>query len=338
MEDLRPLFEFGLGWMGFSIGTQLDLRRIERLPETSGTLLALQVILPAAAVVGLCLPILRALGVAGDDLVRDLALLAGCAATAAPAAARRMRGATGKVYADAIGDVVALDAVAALATLGAVSIWLRPDAAATNWSLPPLALLILLLGLGALCGVLAHIILRGTHASGEEPGLLIGVVALTAGMAEYLALSGPVVCAIAGAVLTNLGPADERPGYLRVLKDIERPLYLTFLVIVGASWRAGAPEAWALALAQVVGRIGGKCFAAAVAARLAPTLPPPQVLARVLVPQGPVAVLVMASAATLHGATTPDPIRWAIHALIVSAVATEAFSRLALPRPAMVVA
>lgn len=332
LTDLRPLFEFGLGWMGFVIGTQLDIRRIERLPEALSTLLAIQVLIPAVLTVGVCLPTLRLLGItSGDGLVRDLLLLAGCAATAAPVAARLLTPANGRASAELLEEVVALDAVAALAALGAVSIWLRPEETATNWSLPPLALLVLLLGLGALLGVLAHAILRSASGDGEETALLLGTVALSAGFAEYLALSGPVVCAIAGAVLTNL-PLASRSAFMGMLRGIERPLYLAFLVIVGASWRPDAWQAWVLAAAYVVARIGGKWLAVRVAGLFVPGLPTPMTLARVLVPQGPAAILVMAAAATLHGPAAPAPVRWAIHAVIVGAIVSELVAQVARGR------
>lgn len=334
LTDLRPVFEFGLGWMGFVLGTQLDIRRIERLPDALGTLLAMQVLIPASVTVAICLPTLVLLGATtGDGLVRDILLLSGCAATAAPAAGRWLRHTMSPSNADLLEEVVALDAVAALAALGGVSIWLRPENTATNWSLPPFALLVFLLGLGALLGVLAHAILRSARSESEETALLIGTVALSAGLAEYLALSGPVVCAVAGAVLVNL-PLTGRSSFMELLHGVERPLYLAFLVIVGASWRPDVWQAWALAGACATARIIGKWLAIRAAVALEPSLPPPPTLARALVPQGPVAILVMAAAATLHGPSAPAPISWAIHAVIVTAIVSELAARFTPDRPA----
>src|SRR5688500_3638172 len=41
LTDLRPLFEFGLGWIGLTIGTNLNLRRLERLPPSATPVIAL---------------------------------------------------------------------------------------------------------------------------------------------------------------------------------------------------------------------------------------------------------------------------------------------------------
>lgn len=180
----------------------------------------------------------------------------------------------------------------------------------------------LLCGLGTTLGVVAHLVLRSARDPAEETALLLGTVALSAGLAEYLALSGPVVCALAGVVLANL-PLHGRAAFPRTLRDVERPLYLVFLLVVGAWWQPGAWQAWVLAAAYLGARVAGKWLAAHLAVRLSPELPAPNVLVRFLVPQGPVAVLVMAAAATLHGGAPPAPILWAIHAVVVGVLATE---------------
>ncbi|MFZ5481221.1 MAG: hypothetical protein ACOZNI_30965 [Myxococcota bacterium] len=328
LGDLKPALEFGLGWMGFVVGTQLDVRRLDRLPAPASTLLGAQTFFPAALTAGVCAPLLLLLGAGpGDGLVRDVLLLAGCAVATAPVAVRL----SGESSA-ALDEVAAVDAVAALASLGAVSIFLRPDALQTNWALPGSALLVLMLGLGAMLGVLAWLVLRAARDETEEAALLIGLVALSAGLAAYLALSGAVVCALAGAVLANL-PLPDRRNFLKLLHEVERPLYLVFLVIVGATWRPFEVAGWLLAAAYVVGRVGGKWLATRVATRLEPSLPHPVSLARALVPQGPVAILVMAAAATLYGETAPRAVGWAVHAAIVGALATDVLARALRPHP-----
>jgi hypothetical protein len=328
MGDLRPAFEFGAGWMGFVVGTQLDLRRIERLPAPATALLGAQTVVPALLTAGVCAPMLYLLGAGPDDgLVRDVLLLAGCAVATAPVAVR-LSGVGGA----ALGEVAAIDALAALASLGAVTIWTRPELGVANWTLPGSALLLLMLGLGSMLGVLAWLVLRSARDETEEIALLIGVVALAAGLAAYLALSSAVVCALAGAVLTNL-PLADRAGFLRHLHDLERPLYLVFLVIVGATWRPFEAAGWLLAAAYVVGRVGGKWLATRIATRLEPSLPNPLTLARALVPQGPVAIVVMAAAATLHGDDVPQAVGWAVHAAIVGALATDVLARALRPHP-----
>lgn len=327
LEDLRPALDFGLGWMGFALGSRLDARRLEALPRALMTLLVAQTVVPmvlTALVCGAALTALR-VGVA-DGLVRNVLLLCGCAAASAPVVASRFRRRHGGQAGEIVEEAAALDAIVSLATLGAVSVYLRPDASLTSWTLPPSAWLLLLAGLGAVLGLLAFFTVRGARTETEEVLLILGTVAISAGAAGYLALSGPVVCAIAGAVLANL-PMDDRPGFRRLLGMVERPLYLVFLVIVGASWRVDEPEAWALALAFAGARVLGKLAASIVAAQAEPTLPRWRELAAISIPQGPVAIAVIVGAASLHGDGAPAAIRWATHAVIVGAFMSEAVAR-----------
>ncbi len=326
LVDLRPAFEFALGWMGFVVGVRLDVRELDRLPRSLGILLVCQTLVPAALTMATAGPLLHAFGIGpGNGLVRDLLLLAGCAAASAPIAATALGG--DRQNGELLRVVASLDAFVALLALAAVSIYLRPDASVTNWSLPGSAWLLLMAGLGALMGVVTFFLLRAAKNETERAALLIGAIALSAGAAGYLDLSSPVVCALAGAVLANL-PHPEDAGFARILKDVERPLYLVLLVIVGATWQAWDYRGWALAGAFVLGRIPGKYVAARIAARTDATLPPARLLAPMLMPQGPVAVVVMAAAGALHGADAPAPIGWAIHAAIVGTIASEIVARL----------
>lgn len=325
LVELRPAFEFALGWMGFVVGVRLDLRELDRLPRSLGILLACQTLVPAALTVLAAGPLLHAFGLGpGNGLVRDLLLLAGCAAASAPVAVNALG--RDRMHSELLRVVAGLDAFIALLALAAVSIYLRPDAAITNWSLPGSAWLLLMAGLGALLGVVTFFLLRAATSETEQVALLIGAVALSAGAAGYLDLSSPVVCALAGAVLANLPHGDEA-RFSRILKDVERPLYLTLLVIVGATWSAWDWRAWALAAAFVLGRILGKYVAARVAVRADPSLPPAELLAPMLMPQGPVAIVVMAAAGAVYGLEFPAPVGWAIHAAIVGAIVSEIVAR-----------
>ncbi|HYO77899.1 MAG TPA: hypothetical protein VE010_15685, partial [Thermoanaerobaculia bacterium] len=86
LADLRPLFEFGLGWVGLTIGTQLNLRRFDSLPPTAPPVIALASLLPMLFAALACSITLSALGAApGKGLIRDGLILMACAAVSAPA-------------------------------------------------------------------------------------------------------------------------------------------------------------------------------------------------------------------------------------------------------------
>jgi hypothetical protein len=41
LERLRPVLHFGLGWLGFLIGAQLDVRVLDRVPKGTAYMIAL---------------------------------------------------------------------------------------------------------------------------------------------------------------------------------------------------------------------------------------------------------------------------------------------------------
>jgi hypothetical protein len=109
---------------------------------------------------------------------------------------------------------------------------------------------------------------------------------------------------------------------------VERPLYLLFLLFVGASWQPLEWQGWVLAVAFVVARVAGKSLGALWAKRLGPTeLPPVKWLALALMPQSPIAIVVMVSAATLYPGEPPAVVRWSINAMIIGSVLTESVVR-----------
>lgn len=323
LSDLRPLFEFGLGWVGLTIGTNLDIRRLDRLPPSAAPVIALATSLPiffAAIGCGLTLAWLGV--VPGAGLVRDVLVLAACAAVSAPAA-RAVQ---------LVIDITRIDQLAALAILGFYAIMFRPDRTVTLWYLPRSGWFLMTLGLGALLGLVLYVLVRNVEKRTEEMALLMGGVALASGMAGYLALAVAVVCALAGMVLIN-APMHGGERIVRTLRDVERPLYLVFLFIVGAAWYPNEWEGWLLALAFVITRTYGKVLAARFAVRIDPTLPEWRALAVSLLPESTIAIVVLFSVIGIDGGAT-EVVRWAINAVIVGSILTEVIVQWAQRRAA----
>ena len=322
LSDLRPLFEFGLGWIGLTIGTNLDLRRFDRLPPSFAPVIALQSLLPILCAAIACSLTLVWLGVVpGSGLTRDALILMACAAVSAPAnldlLLRRWQSSVRLVL-----EVTRVDQLAALAILGLIAVMFRPDRTATLWYLPRSGWFLMMLGLGALLGVVLYLLVRNVAEPREELALLMGGAALASGMAGYLALSVAVVCAIAGAVLINLiSPAGDR--IVATLRDVERPLYFIFLFIVGFAWRPDEWQGWVLGIAFAVSRGYGKVIAARISSWMAKDLPHWQPLAVSLLPESTTAIVVLFSATAIGGAATSPVVRWAINAVIVGSVLTE---------------
>src|SRR5688500_10341897 len=79
LADRRPVYEFGLGWIGFAVGMQLNLRRLDALPRSFTTTLVLMP-LPATILAAVsCALLLAGLGLLhGTGLLRDVLVLSAC--------------------------------------------------------------------------------------------------------------------------------------------------------------------------------------------------------------------------------------------------------------------
>ncbi len=322
LNDLRPLFEFGLGWVGLTIGTHLDLRRFDRLPPTAAPVIALASLLPMVLAAVACSFTLAALGaLPGKGLIRDGLILMACAAVSAPANLQLLLR-RWKASAQLVLEVTRIDQLAALVVLAFVAIMFRPDRTVTLWHLPRSGWFLMTLGLGALLGIVVYLLVRNVEDEKEQLALLMGAVALASGMAGYLALAVPVVCALAGAVLINF-PMRNGERIVRTLRDVERPLYLLFLFILGAAWRPDEWQGWVLGLVFAISRAYGKIVAMRVATWFDRDLPDWKPLAVALLPESTIAIVVLFSATAIDGASANAPVRWAVNAVIVGSVLTE---------------
>jgi len=330
LTDLKPAFEFGLGWIGFIVGLHFDVRKLDSLPASLGPVIVIESFVPMLTTAVLCGMALIGMGVPWErnDFARDALVLAACAAPSAPISMEVWQRRVGPKAARMIDEVTSIDEVVGLGVLALVAILYRPEATEIRWVLPSSAWFLMTLGLGGTLGIISYVLLRGAHNAAEELALLLGAVALSAGVAGYLALSVPVICAIAGALLANL-PMRDLAGLRATLITVERPIYFIFLLVVGAAWRPLEWQGWVLAPAFVLARVAGKRLGAIWSKRAGPKeLPSAGMLALALAPQSPISIVVIVSAATLYQGQGAERVRWAINAVIIGGVLTEVVVRL----------
>jgi Kef-type K+ transport system membrane component KefB len=153
---------------------------------------------------------------------------------------------------------------------------------------------------------------------------LLGCVAFASGAASTLRLSPIVICFLAGAVVANL-PGDYRDRVRDALLRVERPLYLAFLVVVGAVWDWREPLGWWLLVAFVPARLLGKWLAGWLAG------PGPLALDRVqqrglaLAPMGALSIAIVVNAQMLYPNSTVPAL---VTAVVVGAWITEVLVKL----------
>lgn len=323
--DLRPIYEFGLGWVGMVVGIQMNMRKLDELPPWFMTTVALVTIPPTLLAAVACALTLAAIGVGpGTGLLRDTIVLAACAAVSAPSNLRLLLRNSPPATTEIVRGITRMDQVTAFALLALAASLFRPGVSVGLWRLPRSGWFVVTLGVGFLIGVMIYLLLRHVASRTEELSLILGGIALAAGTAGYLALSVPVVCALAGTVLANV-QYRERARLESMLSAVERPIYLLMLFLVGTAWRPFEWEGWVLGLVFAVARAYGKLVGARAAVRVGGAeLPEARTLALALLPESAIAILVIFTLATLHG-DVPAAVRWGINAVIVGSVVTEVY-------------
>lgn len=325
LSDLRPIYEFGLGWVGMVVGMQMNIRRLDELPRWFGTAVALVTVPPTLLAALGCGLVLAALGaLPGTGLVRDMIVLAACAAVSAPANLRLLLRNSPPATLEIVRSMTRVDQIAAFVLLAISASVFRPGMSVGLWRLPRSGWFLVMLGVGFLVGAVMYLLIRHVESRTEELSLVLGGIALAAGTAGYLALSVPVVCALAGTVLANV-PYRDRARLETMLVEVERPIYLLMLFLVGTAWRPLEWQGWLVGIVFAVTRAYGKLIGARAAVRVSEgALPESRTLALSLMPESAIAILVVFTLATLHGEATAA-VRWGVNAVIVGSILTEIF-------------
>jgi len=329
LARMRPILQFGLGWLGFLIGAQLDIRVLDRLPRGTAYLILVEALAPFAATAAGCGAVMVAFGASWRDpaLWRDLVLLGTAAAMTAP---RRFRGFANRTWRQGKSvDLLQsqLDEIVGVVGLLFLTAFFRdlgPDlgpAATSSWQIPDTAWLFVSLGLGVAVGILILAIVRVPVSNAEFLAAVVGSIAFASGLAAHLQLSPIVVCFIAGVLLTNF-PCDQRASVFRILNHLERPIHLLFLIIAGAVWTVSDWRGWVLVPLFVAARTLGKWLGiTAGRATVGAQLPRGFADQRVLV--SPLSSLSIALVVSVEGLHDTHTLAWITTAVIGGAALTE---------------
>lgn len=263
VQSLRPLMEFGLGWIGIRVGSEFNFRELGRLPGGAGRLAVMQSAGAfAAASVGTIATLWLVGRSLGSDLIRDGLILGACASVSAPSGARALE-AVGAITAQGarlVRKIVQLDDVVPIAVLALVTAIFRP-ALAGQWNLPPLGWVFVQIGMGTALGALTVGLLRAARNVNEEVALLLGAVAFASGMASYVGFSPLTIGCVGGVVVTNVTTGDENAGFIAELRGLERPIFMVFFAAAGSLWEVHDWRGWVViplfVIARLLGKIGG---------------------------------------------------------------------------------
>jgi hypothetical protein len=296
LDRLRPFVCVALGWIGFLFGVQFDRRTMRHLPggfvliSVSVGLITLITVIPPAWY------LLRQVGGGAVVLATViLAAAAACTGQTAVALAARRTDARSQDVPTLLRYVASLDSTVGVVALGvALSIAgshpFGPDGfpATVQW-------LVISICIGILMAWV-FVSLTLTRTSQAELVLyLLGVIALSSGVAFGLGLSVLFINLVCGVTVANLAHVRSIRG--RVLDILERGehfLYLLLAVIAGAYWQL--PSGWMLtaALVYMVARLTGKIIGGWVSTRrLARQHPIPALVGLGLASQGGMALAII---------------------------------------------
>jgi Kef-type K+ transport system membrane component KefB len=259
LDELRPVLHFGLGWLGFIIGAQLDIRVLDKVPKGTAYVLLVEALGPfaaAAAAAGAVMVFGFGLSWKDPALWRDLIILGVAAAMTAP---RKFRGFAMRSWREGKGiDVLLgqLDEIVGVIGLLFLTAYFRGDEQGA-WQLPAAAWVFVSIGLGVAMGVLVLAMIRVPHSNAEFLAVVLGSIAFASGLAGYLRLSPIVVCFLAGTLVINF-PNEQKDAVFRILNQLERPIHQLFLIVAGALWAVGDWRGWVLVPLFIATRAIGK--------------------------------------------------------------------------------
>jgi Kef-type K+ transport system membrane component KefB len=330
LTELSPLLRIALGSVGFVTGFRFDARRFERLPPGVGRVVLLSTLVPAILVTFATAPFLLhfsgipwSVAIGDPVFVRDALILATAGAMTARSATWRFENEGTSTTASQVVRAEELAGVLGLALVAAV---FRPDDVGGAWSLPGMGWFLLTLGLGTVFGLLFYVIF---HEARDVPSFIvvtIGAISFAAGAAGYLHLSSVAVAFVSGVLLANF-PGEFRDRLRDVLNDVERPIYLLSLVVIGALWQVDDPRGWMLMPVFMAARLIGKWLAARWMARMDDVpLSAAESRGLAISPIGSLAVAIVVSAQLLYPG---GAISLIVSAVIGGSILTEIFVQLA---------
>jgi len=272
LDRLRPFVCVALGWVGFLFGLQFDRRTVRHLPRGFFAIaVSVAVITMVAVIPPMWVLLGRGVdGVSGTVVLATITLAAAAACTgqAAVALVDRRAGPRSRHVTTLLRYISSLDATVGVVAFG-VAVSLFGDHPVGSASFPwTLQWLVASAALGCLTAWI-FVSLTLTRTSQSELVLyLLGLIALSSGIAFGLRSSVLFVTFVCGLVVANLAHVRSIRGrVMDLMVSSEHFLYLLLLVLAGAYWQL--PTAWTMAAAvtYVVVRLLGKVVGAIVTTR-----------------------------------------------------------------------
>ncbi len=254
-QTLGPVKDLGLGMVALLIGAELVWKKIRRLGK-SITVIAVVQVITTFVLVYLAIRYLLGQPFVVASLLASLATVTTPVATMAVIREYRAKG----PFTSTLMGVIALDDVFCILAVGLsvgliLSMGVEAQALQLAYLVPPLMEVFLSILAGGAVGFLAINILKRITENLETLALLLGLVFLNAGVADYFALSALLMTMTSGIVISNF--YSEEP--FKVMNYIDLPVFIAFFTLAGAGLHLDVLISnWSIAAVYIVFRVIGK--------------------------------------------------------------------------------
>jgi Kef-type K+ transport system membrane component KefB len=257
LADLRPVIYLALGWAGLLFGIQMSRRHLSRLSRGIFKLLiwdALLVMLLSAVALAFLLRWVYP-QVARPELLSSAAVLAIAAAVSSPTITHllaRLLPSRGKFTA-VMKVVTALGGVVPLVAFGLHFTIVHPGFFAHQGFFLGFLLWLFANGVALVMGFVFVLLTRQRTERDERLLIIMGTTILVGGICYWLQLSALYTATIMGVVVAN--SSHRRVQLFEQLMIMEKPLYIGFLIVVGAMVNLSGASLFVVCFCYVVLRI-----------------------------------------------------------------------------------
>lgn len=299
LASFDPLVALSLGSAGLLLGLSLERSVLKALPFRAFAASFSQSLVTLVLVAGACMAVLWPTG--RPDWSADLggALLLAAAACLSSGHLALLWASSGRITMAQGRSVALLAFIDDFLGLFALAVALVFGTGAS----PAQGAMFLAeaIALGAVCALLFILLLEGPGRGAEATAILIGGVALVSGAAAYLRVS-PLLSGFTAGALLVLFSRRKADGLYRTLSNLERPVYLVLLFLIGAHVNLRDAWAWMFLPAFVGVRFLGKLWGGRLARKIAGlrlSLPTP--LGYALIAPGAVSLCILTGYLLLNG-------------------------------------
>lgn len=268
--SFAPFMTLALGWTGAALGMNFYLPRLIQVPGEVYKLALLEAVLTFVFVSAV---MLLAFSWAFDMDYRQVILPAvslGAIATAtASSAVTLVSQATPGPVAQQIETTAFTDGLFAITAFGILLCVVHIDVSIGERTLTATEWAAITVAIGMVGGILFHLFLGPERHPDRLFIAMAGAIILASGAASYLRLSPLLPAMIIGAILVNT--STNRDELLRLMTNVEKPLYFVLLLFAGASWQPSRFDWFLPVILYVFIRLAGKIGAARLSSRAAET-------------------------------------------------------------------